>query len=105
MEQLTRAAGSIIRPMAKENSLSQEVASTMGNGSMESHRDLEFLPIFKEPDTKDSGLWINRMGMELKVGKTEPNMKVTTRMEKRKVLGDTPLAKEATMKVTGAKTR
>ena len=105
MEQLMRAAGSIIRPMAKENSLSQEVAFMMGHGSMESHRDMEFSPISREPNTKGSGLWINSMDMELKVGKMEPNMKVTTRMVKRKVLVNTRMAKEATMKVTGAKTR
>ena len=105
MEQLMRAAGSIIRPMAKENSSSQEVASTMDNGSMESHKDLEFLPIFRGPNTKGSGLWINNMDMEQKFGKMEQNMKVTTRMVKRKVSGNTRMAKEATMKVTGAITR
>ena len=55
MEQLMRAAGNIIKPMAKENSMSQEVASIMGPGSMESHKDSEFSPIIKEPDTKVSG--------------------------------------------------
>ena len=105
MERLMRAAGSIIRPMAEENSLSQEVASMMGHGSMESHRDMEFSPISREPNTKGSGLWINSMDMELKVGKMEPNIKVTTRTVKRKVSVNTLMAKEATMKVTGAKTR
>ena len=105
MEQLMRAAGSIIRPMAKENSLSQGVASMMGRGSMESHRDMEFSPIIREPDTKGNGFWINNMDMEQKVGKMELNMRVTTRMEKKKVSGNTLMVKEATMKVTGAKTR
>ena len=45
------------------------------------------------------------MDMELRVGKMEPNMKVTTKMVKRKALVNTLMAKEATMKVTGAKTR
>ena len=100
-----RAAGNIIRPMAEENSLSQEVASMMGHGSMESHRDMEFSPISREPNTKGSGFWINSMDMELKVGKMEPNIKVTTRTVKRKVLVNTRMVKEATMKVTGTKTR
>ena len=76
-----------------------------GHGSMESHRDMEYSPISREPNTKGSGLWINSMDMELKVGKMEPNTKVTTRTVKRKVLVNTRMAKEATMKVTGAKTR
>ena len=105
MEQLTRAAGSIIRPTAKENLLSLGVASMTGHGLMESHRDMGFLPILRGPNTKVSGLWINNMDTEQKVGKMEPNMKVTTHTVKRKVSGNTLLAKEASMKVTGAITR